>query len=287
MPFAAIPFPDFITPFLFQIPAFEVAGLTIGPLGLRWYALGYITGILFTWWSMLRMVGRPELWGSAPAAPFTRDDVDDFLFYATLGVLLGGRIGSVLLYNPQMLSDPLSILRIWEGGMSFHGGFAGVCLAVIGVAMLRKVPLLRLADAVAVTAPVGIGLVRLANFVNQELWGRPTDLPWAFIFDTDPTGLPRHPSQLYEAFLEGLVLFVILQVLVHRFKALSRPGVCAGVFITGYSVFRMLVEQVREPDAELIFGLTRGTAYSLPMLGLGLAFLFIALSRRRADASPA
>ena len=279
----AIPFPDMIRPEIFTIPAFHLAGLEIGPLALRWYALAYIAGILIGWSIMLRLVARPELFGLT-APPMSRDDVDDFLFYATLGVLIGGRLGSVLLYHPDMLADPGRILRIWEGGMSFHGGLAGVALAVIGVAVLRKVALLRLADLVALVAPVGLGLGRIANFINQELYGRPSDVPWAMVFTTDPFGLPRHPSQLYQAVFEGMILLAVVWLVAIRFRGLMRPGLVAGVFLTGYAALRSLAELFREPDAPLIFDLTRGTVYSIPMVVLGLVFVVLALRRRPADA---
>jgi phosphatidylglycerol:prolipoprotein diacylglycerol transferase len=277
----AIPFPDFIRPELFTIPQFSLAGIEIGPLALRWYALAYIAGILIGWAWMLKLVDRPQLFGLT-APPMSRDDVDDFLFYATLGVLIGGRLGSVLLYHPDMLADPARILRIWEGGMSFHGGFAGVVLAVIGVAVLRKVPLLRLADVVALVAPIGLGLGRITNFINQELYGRATEVPWAVIFRTDPFGLPRHPSQLYQAFFEGVILLGVLWVVAVKLKGLARPGLTAGVFMIGYAALRALAELFREPDAALIAGLTRGTVYSIPMVLLGVVLVVLALRKPRA-----
>jgi phosphatidylglycerol---prolipoprotein diacylglyceryl transferase len=273
----AIPFPD-ISPFLFEIPSFQLGGMTIGPLGLRWYALGYIVGLLFAWRLMLKLVSQPQSWGGT--SPLSKDDIDDFLFYATLGVLLGGRFGYVLLYRPEMLADPLSLLRIWEGGMSFHGGFVGVCLAVIGTAIGRKISLVALADVVAVASPFGLGLVRCANFINQELYGRVTDVPWAFIFKTDPMGLPRHPSQLYQAALEGLLIFIILRVATAKFGLLKKRGMAAGLFMILYGVARNIGEQFREPDAGLILGLTRGEVYSIPMILVGIGFVIYALTRK-------
>jgi phosphatidylglycerol---prolipoprotein diacylglyceryl transferase len=273
----AIPFPD-ISPFLFEIPAFQIGGMNIGPLGLRWYALGYITGLLLAWRMMLKLVSHPEKWGGV--SPLSKDDIDDFLFYATLGILLGGRIGYILLYKPEMLADPLSMLRIWEGGMSFHGGFVGVCLAVLGTAMGRKISLIALADAAAIASPMGLGIVRCANFINQELYGRVTDVPWAFIFKTDPIGAPRHPSQLYQAAMEGLFIFVILQIAVAKFGVLKKRGMATGVFMILYGIVRNIGEQFREPDAGLILGLTRGEAYSIPMIIVGLGFVGYALTRK-------
>jgi phosphatidylglycerol---prolipoprotein diacylglyceryl transferase len=277
----AIPFPE-ISRFVFEIPAFTIGSINIGPLGLRWYALGYIVGLLLAWRLMLKLVSQPASWGGV--SPLSRDDIDDFLFYATLGILLGGRVGYVLLYRPDMLSDPLSILRIWDGGMSFHGGFVGVCLAVFGTAYGRKVPLLALADVAAVATPMGLGLVRCANFINQELYGRVTDVPWAFIFKTDPMGLPRHPSQLYQATLEGLLIFVVLRVATAKFGLLKKRGMAAGVFMILYGIVRNIGEQFREPDAGLIAGLTRGELYSIPMILVGLGFVGYALTRKPATA---
>ena len=277
----AIPFPD-ISPFLFEIPAFQLGSMSIGPLGLRWYALGYIAGLLLAWRLMLKLVSQPTLWGGV--SPLSKDDIDDFLFYATLGILLGGRVGYVILYRPDMLVDPLSLLKIWEGGMSFHGGFVGVCLAVIGTAIGRKISLLALADVAAIATPLGLGLVRCANFINQELYGRITDVPWAVIFKTDPMGLPRHPSQLYQAAMEGLLIFFILQIATAKFGLLKKRGMAAGVFMILYGVMRNIGEQFREPDAGLILGLTRGEIYSIPMIIVGMGFVAYALNRKPAAA---
>ena len=277
----AIPFPD-ISPFLFEIPAFQLGSMSIGPLGLRWYALGYIAGLLLAWRLMLKLVSQPTLWGGI--SPLSKDDIDDFLFYATLGILLGGRVGYVILYRPDMLVDPLSLLKIWEGGMSFHGGFVGVCLAVIGTAIGRKISLLALADVAAIATPLGLGLVRCANFINQELYGRITDVPWAVIFKTDPMGLPRHPSQLYQAAMEGLLIFFILQIATAKFGLLKKRGMAAGVFMILYGVMRNIGEQFREPDAGLILGLTRGEIYSIPMIIVGMGFVAYALNRKPAAA---
>lgn len=206
--------------------------------------------------------------------------LEDFTFYALLGVIIGGRLGSIILYNPdKYFADPIKIFYIWEGGMAFHGGFIGVCLAVIYTSYRYKVSLWRLADIVACSCPIALGLVRLANFANQELYGRITDVPWAFIFDTDPFAVPRHPSQLYESFLEGAMIFLILMLLTHKAKALTRPGLCAGCFIFLYGLFRIAVENLREPDASLIGPLTRGMAYSLPMIIAGLGLIIYALHR--------
>ncbi len=266
----AIPFPD-ISPVLFQIPQFHLGSISVGPLALRWYALGYIVGVLIAWKILTSLSKNSKVWGGN--APFNGEDIDDFVFYAILGILIGGRLGYVLFYRPEMLNEPLSILRTWEGGMSFHGGLLGVIIATISVAKFRKIDLLSFADAIALASPIGIGLVRITNFINQELWGRPTNVPWAFIFDTDEARLPRHPSQLYEAMCEGFLPFVILALMVFSFKSLQKRGMTAGIFLTLYAIARISLENFREPDAELIFGLTRGMFYSLPVLVLGLVFL--------------
>jgi phosphatidylglycerol:prolipoprotein diacylglycerol transferase len=279
----AIPLPVF-EEFVFQIPSFELFGVDIGPLGVRWYAMAYVVGLLAAWWGMSRLADRPALWGPGPVAPISRDDVDDLMFYAILGVLLGGRIGFALFYDPSLLR-PDRLIRIWEGGMSFHGGLIGVSLAVIGAAVGRKISLWSLADAAASVAPVGMLLGRLANFWNQELWGKPADVPWAMIFQTDPMSVPRHPSQLYQAGLEGLVLLIVMSVAVWKLGALKRPGLTAGLFLTGMGLARIIGEIFREPDAPLIAGLSRGTIYSLPMVAVGLVFVVIALRRGGQGAS--
>jgi phosphatidylglycerol---prolipoprotein diacylglyceryl transferase len=268
MQLLAIPFPE-ISPFVFEI----------GGFGLRWYALSYIAGIVLGWRILLSLTTRPLLWGvpAGSPAPLGRDDVDDLMFYATLGILLGGRLGFVLFYQPQMLADPLQVLKIWEGGMSFHGGLLGVSTAVIATALLRKVSLWRVADAAALIAPFGLLFGRIANFINQELYGRATDVPWAFIFATDPMKLARHPSQLYQAAMEGLLLGVILWIAVKVFRSLSRPGLTAGIFMIGYAIFRAVGEQFRQPDdfaPDLPGILTMGALLSIPMALFGLWLVF-------------
>ena len=214
----------------------------------------------------------------------TAIDFDDFFLWATLGVILGGRLGSVLFYNPgHYLENPLEVLFVWRGGMSFHGGLLGVTVALVLFARHRKIPLLGFSDIIAAAAPIGLFFGRIANFINGELYGRATDVPWAMVFPNAPDQLPRHPSQLYEAALEGLLLFVLLHVLV-RTGVLLRSGLATGVFLAGYGLSRLLVELVRQPDAHLGFfagGATMGQLLSVPMLlaGLGLALW----SLRRAD----
>ena len=262
LPLAALTFPD-IDPVVVQI----------GPLAVHWYGLGYVVGILFSWWYARRIVGNDRLWptGGSPIKPV---DIDDFLLWAAAGVVLGGRIGYILFYDLARYLDNLgAIFAVWQGGMSFHGGLTGVTVAMILFARRRGFSPWSLFDVVAATAPVGFGLVRLTNFINSELWGRPTDVPWAFIF---PTGgpEPRHPSQLYEALLEGLVLFVFLRILTHTLFKLKQPGFVAGAMITGYGAARIFVEFFREPDAHIGYlagnWLTMGMILSLPMVLIGI-----------------
>jgi phosphatidylglycerol:prolipoprotein diacylglycerol transferase len=266
MPLLAIPF-----------PALDPVLISIGPFAIRWYALAYIVGILLGWTYARAIICRETLWGGP--APMTVGDYDDFVLWVTLGIILGGRLGFVLFYNPgYFAAHPLEILQIWKGGMSFHGGFLGCVLAVILFARHRGIPILSLGDVTCAAGPIGIFLGRIANFINGELWGRPTDVPWAIIFPGEGP-LPRHPSQLYEAVLEGLVLFVVLAALI-RAGALRRPGFILGAFAFGYAVARAICELFREPDAQLGFlwgGLTMGMLLSLPLLLAGLALMAAAM----------
>jgi phosphatidylglycerol:prolipoprotein diacylglycerol transferase len=277
----AIPFPDWISPNVF----------TIGKFSLKWYGVSYIVGIYLALLWAIRCVRNREIWipsgitrGNAIIP--SKQNLDDLMLYTLFGIIVGGRLGSVLLYTPEMIiNDPIAIFKIWEGGMAFHGGFAGVCVAVWLYARKTKIELWRVADMAAVGAPLGIFMVRLfGNFANQELYGRPTDVPWAFIFNSDPTSQPRHPSQLYEAALEGIALWFIIRIATHHFKALTKPGKAAGLFFLGYGVFRIFVEFFREPDAALFGPLTRGMSYSLPMVVIG--FLIIAWAQRRPPVAP-
>ena len=251
----------------------------IGPLAVRWYALAYIVGIIAGWFYARAIIASPRLWGGA--APFTVVDFDDFIIWVTLGIILGGRTGYVLFYNfPHFAAHPAEIVALWKGGMSFHGGFIGCVLAVVLFAWRRGIPFLSLGDVTTAVAPIGLFLGRLANFINGELWGRPTDVPWAMIF---PNGGPlaRHPSQLYEAGLEGLVLLLVLGVLV-RFGALRRPGLVTGAFALGYGDARIFCELFREPDAQLGFlwgGLTMGMLLCIPLILAGFAVIAYALTR--------
>ena len=287
-----IPFPD-IAPEIFTI---TLGGFSFS---LRWYALAYLAGLILGWRLIVAMMRRPALWGGTP--PTAPDRVDDLLTWVILGVILGGRLGFVLFYEPAYyLSNPGQILQVWQGGMSFHGGFASVIVATWAWSRSQGVPVLRLADAMAVVAPIGIFFGRIANFINAELWGRPTDLPWGVVFPGEAAqtcpGIvgpcARHPSQLYEAGLEGLLLGLILLVLV-RAGGLRRPGLAFGVFLAGYGLARMFVELFRVADAQFItpdnplghvlggpvIGLTMGQTLSLPMVLIGLAL--VAYARRR------
>jgi phosphatidylglycerol---prolipoprotein diacylglyceryl transferase len=266
-------------------PHIDPVALQLGPLAIRWYALAYITGLVLGWRYCLALAKKPPL----VLKPI---DIDDFLVWATLGVVLGGRLGYVLFYRPAFyLGDPLEALELWHGGMSFHGGCAGVALAMWLFARRRGVPFLILADIVACAEPIGQFFGRLANFINGELWGRPSDVAWAMIFPRDDQQVPRHPSQLYEAGLEGIAMFLLLFALQHR-GLRQRPGLLSGVFLIGYAVARSIGELFREPDrqlgflddflrsdqvpallhplAALVHGVTMGQLLSLPMILGGL-----------------
>ncbi|WP_299705458.1 prolipoprotein diacylglyceryl transferase [uncultured Tateyamaria sp.] len=295
----ALPFPD-ISPEIFSISLFGME------LALRWYALAYIVGIIIGWRLVVMALKAPRLWPNQ-TPPLSPGQTEDMLTWIILGVLLGGRIGYVLFYQPgTYLDDPLSIIAIWEGGMSFHGGMLGVILAFWLYTRRHKLPLLTTADAVAIGTPPGLLLGRMANFINAELWGRPTELPWGVVFPgqaaqycPDIVGAcARHPSQLYEAFLEGFVLLVVLLWMAWRRDGFKKPGLLTGVFLAGYGISRFLVEFVRQPDAQFIsdgnplglawhiggYGLTMGQILSLPMILLGL---WLITRARRRVAAPA
>ena len=296
----ALAFPEF-SPAILTIP--ELFG--IGPFPIRWYALAYIVGILLGWWYVQQMIKQPALFGGE--SPATRDDVDDYIFWIMLGIILGGRIGYILFYtNGAWITDPLSILKVWEGGMSFHGGFIGVCLAILFISRKRgkmdKLP--SISDMAAIVAPIGILFGRLANFINAELYGRHTTSKWGVLFPevnafegTPPaykwstgewiySGIeqPRHASQLYEAGLEGLLPLIVLSIGAYKFGWLKRPWLCTGLFIFIYGVGRSIVENFRMPDEHIgfLFGtdwLTQGMILSalMPLIGAGL--IYYALSR--------
>ncbi len=261
----------------FQFPDIDPIAFEIGPLAVRWYALSYMAGILLGWWYALKLArSGPE--GSRPTAP----EIDDFITWMVLGVIAGGRLGYVLFYAPGVyLESPLEALMIWKGGMSFHGGMLGVLLAMVLYARKRQIPLLRLSDIVCAAVPIGLFFGRLANFVNAELYGKHTDVWWGVIFP-DGSGFPRHPSQLYEAFLEGLVLFALLAVLIRIPSIRDRAGTITGVFLMGYGLSRFMVEFVRVPDAQIGYIanlITMGQILCLPMIIIGV--ILIILSGRK------
>ncbi len=260
-------------PFVF--PNFDPVIFQIGPFAIRWYALAYIVGLVGAWRYGIWLARRePNL--------VTAQHVDDFLVWATVGVILGGRLGYVFFYQPvYFLAHPLEIPQMWNGGMSFHGGLIGVITAMILFARRRGIALFALADVIAATAPIGLLLGRIANFINGELWGRETDVPWGVIFPHAGPN-PRHPSQLYEAFLEGFVLLIVLSCLVLAWRSRWRVGLTSGAFLIGYSLSRMAVETVRQPDdyiGLLVFGSTWGQWLSVPMLLFGVYMIGRALVR--------
>ncbi len=282
---ALLPFPN-ISPEIFSISLFGM------DLALRWYALAYIVGIIIGWRMVVMGVKTPRLWPNQQPV-MTPAQIEDMLTWIILGVLLGGRLGYVLFYQPGVyLENPFAILAIWEGGMAFHGGLLGVVLAAFLYTRRHKIPQLSAADAIALGVPPGLLLGRIANFINAELWGRPTELPWGVIFPGQAAqycpqivgACARHPSQLYEAFLEGLVLLIVLLWMVWRRDAFKRPGLICGTFLAGYGLSRFAVEFVRQPDAQFVgpanplglawhvggYGLTMGQLLSLPMILLGL-----------------
>jgi phosphatidylglycerol---prolipoprotein diacylglyceryl transferase len=264
-------------------PAIDPVAISIGPLAIRWYALAYISGIVIGWIYARALIKSEKLWsGPAPIAPL---QLDDFILWVTIGIIVGGRTGYVLFYNPAVfIQNPAAILKLWEGGMSFHGGFLGCVAAVMLFALKNKISILSLGDITTAVAPIGIFLGRLANFIKGELWGREADasVPWRMIFPDDPLQLFRHPSQLYEAALEGILLFSVLAIMV-RMGALKRPGLILGSFIAIYGLARITGEFFREPDPQLGFlwgGLTMGMLLSVPMIIVGGILIMMAWRRK-------
>jgi phosphatidylglycerol:prolipoprotein diacylglycerol transferase len=261
---------------LLSFPQIDPVAFSLGPLKVHWYALAYVAGLVFAGWYIKRLVTTPRLWnGRTPT--MTPPQVDDMFIWFTLGVVAGGRLGYVLFYKPlDYLAAPLDILKVWDGGMSFHGGFLGVVVACILYGRKISQGLDRMLDLGAAATPIGLGLGRLANFINGELYGRQTDMPWAMIFPGDPSGLPRHPSQLYEAALEGGLLFVLVRIATHRYRALAHPGRASGIYALSYALMRVFSEFFREPDAHIGYwagGLTLGMILSLPLAGIGVWLL--------------
>ena len=276
MPLLALPF-----------PVIDPVMIEIGPFAIRWYGLAYVVGIFVGWWYVKRLVANPRLWG-AGGAPLKPADIDDFVIWATLGIVIGGRLGYVLFYDlARFIDQPAEIFAVWHGGMSFHGGFLGTVLAMVIFAWRRAIPVWSLIDVIAPAVTFGLFLGRLANFVNGELWGRVSAVPWAIVF---PNGgaEARHPSQLYEAALEGVVLFLFLRLLTHRYHRLASPGFVAGGFAAGYGLARTFVEFFREPDAQIGYlagGLTMGMLLSIPMIVAGVGVMIWSARRPAGDAA--
>jgi phosphatidylglycerol:prolipoprotein diacylglycerol transferase len=300
-----------------QFPEFDPVLFSIGPLDIRWYALAYVGGIVLGWWYAARLAKAEALWRPA-AAPVTTRQLDDLVLWITLGIILGGRFGYALFYQPSLYAqifsgdgwgERLALFRLWDGGMSFHGGLIGVVVAIALFARRNQVNLLSLGDLVAPVVPIGLAFGRLANFINGELWGRETSAPWGVNFCSErarqiygqtcqfvadngalvgPGNVARHPSQLYEAALEGVVLFIILWLAVHKVKLLAKPGYVTGLFLFGYGLARASLENVRQPDAgleNLPLGLTMGMILSIPMMLAGLWLIWRAWSRPPARAA--
>jgi len=301
----ALQFPDF-DPAIFTIPAVHLGSVGLGPFPIRWYALAYIAGILIGWRYCVALVTNKKIWdGRAPTASPVQ--VDDLVLWLTLAIILGGRIGYVLFYmlvNPgqraDFLAHPIEAIQIWNGGMSFHGAVIAVALVLVAFARRNRIGLLALADLVAPCEPIGQFFGRIANFINGELWGRPTSLPWGMIFCNKriaaqfPGGVcpayllvPRHPSQLYEAALEGVLLFLVLRWATHRAHWLKRPGAVTGLWLIGYGLVRIALENVRNPDLGMPsfpFGLTMGMILSIPMVLAGVFLVWRGL--RQPDKQP-
>jgi phosphatidylglycerol:prolipoprotein diacylglycerol transferase len=272
-------------------PQIDPVALQVGPFAVKWYGLAYIAGLVLGWLYIRRLLSERQLW-PAGEPPFPVARADDLLLFMTVGVVVGGRLGFVLFYEPgHYLSNPQDIPALWKGGMAFHGALLGCGLAIWLFGRWQKVSAFTAMDLSAAAVPIGLFFGRLANFVNGELYGRPTEMPWGMVFpearllhpQIEPT--PRHPSQLYEAFLEGLVLFLVLRWLTHRLGALKSPGLTTGVFLAGYGIARSFCELFREPHEGHLFNvgpLTAGIAYSIPMILLGVWFIRMARTRTAA-----
>jgi phosphatidylglycerol:prolipoprotein diacylglycerol transferase len=272
-----------------SFPNFDPVALQIGPVAVKWYGLAYLAGLLFGWLYIRRLLSEPQLW-AGNRAPFTVAQVDDLLLYITAGVVLGGRLGFVIFYEPSYyLANPQDIIAVWKGGMAFHGALVGCIAAIWAFAYRNGVNPWSTSDLVTASVPIGLFFGRLANFINGELYGRPTTVPWGMVFPeaqlnhpaVEPT--PRHPSQLYEAALEGVVLFLVLRLMTHRYGALKRPGLVAGTFLAGYALARSTAELFREPHFAHAFNigpLTPGIVYSIPMLLAGVLIIQLARTRQ-------
>lgn len=274
---------------ILPFPNIDPVAFSIGPLSVHWYGLAYVAGIMIGWFYARKLIDRPTLW-KGDTAPMTKTHLDDFLVWIAVGIVVGGRTGYILFYDlAPMLEDPVRIIQIWNGGMSFHGGLMGAIVAMILFARKNAIPVWSMFDIIAAVVPIGLFFGRIANFINGELWGRLSSAPWAIVF---PTGGPfaRHPSQLYEAGLEGIVLLLVLAALIFGIKAFKTPGLIAGIFVMGYGLSRIFVEFFREPDAQLGYllatsWLTMGMVLSLPMVLIGLwAALRALVATRTAEA---
>jgi len=273
----AIPFPNI-----------DPVALHLGPVAIKWYGLAYLAGLLLGWLYIRRLLSSPYLWAN-DTPPFTPAKVDDLLLYITAGVVLGGRLGFVIFYEPSYyIANPQDIIAVWKGGMAFHGALVGCAIAIWAFSRRNNVSAWSTGDLVTAAVPIGLFFGRIANFINGELFGRPTTMPWGMVFpeaaihypQVEPT--PRHPSQLYEAALEGLLLFLVLRLLTHHFGALKRPGLVSGTFLIGYALARSTGELFREPHFAHAFNvgpLTAGIAYSIPMFILGVIVVRYALNR--------
>jgi phosphatidylglycerol:prolipoprotein diacylglycerol transferase len=272
---------------ILPFPNINPVAFSIGPLSVHWYGLAYVAGIMLGWFYARKLIDRPALW-KGDVAPMTKTHLDDFLVWIAIGIVVGGRTGYVLFYDlPAMLENPIRIIQIWNGGMSFHGGLIGSIVAMVLFARKNAIPVWSMFDIIAAVVPLGLFFGRIANFINGELWGRLSSMPWAIVF---PTGGPfaRHPSQLYEAGLEGIVILSLLAVMIFGFKALRTPGLISGIFVTGYGFSRIFVEFFREPDAQLgyLLGtgwLTMGMVLSSPMVLIGLWAVLRALVAARSE----
>ncbi|MBI4922061.1 MAG: prolipoprotein diacylglyceryl transferase [Devosia nanyangense] len=267
-------------------PNIDPIVLQLGPFAVRWYALGYLAGVFLGAWYSTTLLKRLALWADN-RPPFPAAAIWDFAFWAVIGIVVGGRTGYVLFYNlPYYASHPAEIIALWDGGMAFHGGLVGILIAMALFTRARGGRILSSFDLLGAIGTIGIFLVRITNFINGELYGAPTDLPWGVVFPTDPEGLPRHPTQLYEAALEGLLLFLLVMLGTRHLGWLKRPGLTAGIFGIGYALSRILVEFVRLPDIQLgyLLGtgwLTMGMVLSLPILAAGIALVVYAMARPR------
>jgi phosphatidylglycerol---prolipoprotein diacylglyceryl transferase len=280
-----------MTVFALRFPDFDPVAFSAGPISVKWYGLAYLVGLVIGWTYVRRLLGQPQLWRNA-TAPFSPSKVDDLLLFITIGVVLGGRLGYVLLYEPATyLAAPLDVFAVWKGGMSFHGALAGCAFSVWLFGRLNGVSALSAMDLGTAAVPLGIFFGRIANFINGELFGRVSDVPWAMVFPHAKWLYPavepatRHPSQLYEAALEGLALFLVIRLLTHSYGALKSPGLVTGTFLAGYALARSFGELFREPHLDHVLNigpLTAGQIYSLPMLAAGLYLIW----RARREAAP-